>query len=143
MLQCRETAVFCIMTITDFHIHFIISYRLLRSMDFEEGKIVVPGSFGMILLYQASKTPKILNADGALTLYLLTPLEVETGGFHYRAALGYNSHFQTSPSCSLPTAGKGRPLVYRRQSWKSNHLSKGPGFGLCVFCFVLLCFFPY
>lgn len=70
------------MEITDFHINFIISYRLLWSMCFEEGKIVVPGSFGMILLYQASKTQKILNADGVLTPYLLTPLELETGGIH-------------------------------------------------------------
>lgn len=77
-----ETAAFSVTTITNFHIRFIISYRLLWSMVFEEGKIVVPGSLGMILLYQASKTPKILNADGALAWYLLTALELQTGGIH-------------------------------------------------------------
>ena len=51
-------------------------------MGFEEGKVVVLGSLGMLLLYQASKPPKILNADGALTWYLLTPLDLETGGIH-------------------------------------------------------------
>lgn len=58
------------MMISDFHINFKISYRLLWSVGLEEGKKVVPGSLGMVLLYQAAKPPKILDADGALMWYL-------------------------------------------------------------------------
>lgn len=58
------------MTISDFHIYCKISYRLLWSVALEEGKKVVPGSLGMVLLYQTSKPPKILDADRALMQYL-------------------------------------------------------------------------
>lgn len=51
-------------------------------MGFEEGEIMVPGSLGIILLYQASKNTKILNAYGVLMWYLLTPSGLETGGIH-------------------------------------------------------------
>lgn len=58
------------MMISVFHIHFKISYRLLWSVGLEEVKKVMPGSLGMVLLYQASKLPKILDGDRALMQYL-------------------------------------------------------------------------
>lgn len=58
------------MVISDLHIHLKISHRLLWSVGLEEGKKVMPGSLGMVLLYQASKPPKLLDRDGALMWYL-------------------------------------------------------------------------
>lgn len=133
--------------ICNFHICFIILFRLLWSMGFGEGKIVVPESFGLILLYQASKrqkniqcrwSPNIISSDSLRAGNRWHPLKI------------FIALSQTSSSCSLPTVGKRRSF---KQNCKSNQLLKGPGLGghygivlssggfLCVwfwFCFFFL-----
>lgn len=43
------------MVISDLQIHLKISHRLLWSVGLEEGKKVMPGALGVVLMYQASK----------------------------------------------------------------------------------------